>query len=77
MSDINSLSSLNQKYRRKPVLLGFMGNRGFFPTEFTVDGAKATQTSVNTILGDGVDYVDLGNIETYADAKRAAFIVKR
>ena len=56
----------------KPVILGFMGNRGFFPTEFTVEGAKATANAVNTILGDKVEYVDLGNIESYADAKAAA-----
>ncbi len=58
---------------KKPVILGFMGNRGFFPTEFTVDGAKATQSAVNKILGDKVEYIDLGSIESYANAKAAAF----
>lgn len=56
----------------KPVILGFMGNRGFFPTEFTVDGSAATKSAVEHILGDAVTYIDLGNIETYADAKAAA-----
>lgn len=57
---------------KKPVLLGFMGNRGFFPSDFVSQGAKETRTVVNHILGDRVDYVDLGGIETYADAKKAA-----
>lgn len=57
---------------RKPVILGFMGNRGSFPTEFTVEGAQATASVVRELLGDAVEYVDLGNVETYADAKRTA-----
>lgn len=56
----------------KPVLLGFMGNRGFFPSEFADDGAKATRSRVESILGDRFEYVELGKIETYADAKAAA-----
>lgn len=56
----------------KPVILGFMGNRGFFPTEFAVDGAKATKKVVESLLGDKVKYVDLGNVERYEDAKNAA-----
>src|SRR5262245_41968055 len=62
---------------RKPVLLGFMGNRGFFPTEFAVEGARATAAVVETLLGGQVEYVDLGNVESYADAKRAAHVAQQ
>lgn len=56
----------------KPVILGFMGNRGFFPTKFTVDGAKETKKAVEKALGGQVRYIDLGNVENYQDAKQAA-----
>ena len=63
--------------KNKPVILGFMGNRGFFPTEFTVEGSKATETVVNRVLGDDVEYVDLGNVESYHDAVEAAKIAQQ
>jgi L-fucose isomerase-like protein len=62
---------------KKPVILGFMGNRGFFPTEFAVEGAQATAAVVETLLGEQVEYVDLGNVESYADAKRAAGVAQK
>ena len=62
---------------RKPVILGFMGNRGFFPTEFAEEGAKATQSAVGRVLGERVRYVELGNVETYADARAAAGVAQQ
>ncbi|WP_437799920.1 L-fucose/L-arabinose isomerase family protein [Sorangium sp. So ce693] len=61
----------------EPVILGFMGNRGFFPTEFAEEGAKATQSAVGRVLGERVRYVDLGNVETYADARAAAGVAQQ
>src|SRR5688572_5859386 len=54
-----------------------MGNRGFFPTEFAVEGARATAMAVEALLGQHVDYVDLGNVESYADASRAAGVAQQ
>ncbi|MES1169305.1 MAG: hypothetical protein ABUL47_01310, partial [Leifsonia sp.] len=62
---------------QKPVILGFMGNRGFFPTEFAVEGGRATAAVVEKLLGEQVRYVDLGNVESYADAKRAAGVAQQ
>lgn len=64
-------------HSRKPVLLGFMGNRGFFPREFAVEGGRATAAVVERLLGGQVEYVDLGNVESYADAKRAAGVAQQ
>jgi L-fucose isomerase-like protein len=61
----------------KQVILGFMGNRGFFPTAFAVDGARQTRSVVERLLGGKAEYVDLGTIESYADAKKAATIAQR
>lgn len=59
-------------FETQPVILGFMGNRGFFPTAFTEEGAGATRSAVERTLGGRVRYVDLGNVESYADARAAA-----
>ncbi len=54
------------------VLLGVLGNRGFFPDDFVTRGAKATAARVAEVLGDEVAYVDLGAVESHEDARRAA-----
>lgn len=61
---------------QRPVILGFMGNRGFFPTEFALEGARATASVVQSVLGPTVEYVDLGSVESYADARRAADVAR-
>jgi L-fucose isomerase-like protein len=58
--------------RPRHVLLGILGNRGFFPKDFAVEGAAATARRVREVLGDAVEYVDLGPVETWPDAKAAA-----
>ncbi len=56
----------------KPILLGMMGNRGTFPSKFVESGIKELEAAVQKTLGDKVDFVNLGSIESYEDAKKAA-----